>query len=181
MTEFGVRFSAPVVVPDDESLVTIDLSGTVQEKLDEPGRGGADRPVGRGQGAHPVPRGGPAAVATCGDRRAARPGGSDPAFECGSRGELAHRRQWGGRKAGTQMTTAPMPPEPPRDGYGREAYGAGTAGTGVVLTLTLQTATVPTDTAAAAGVRASRDAVALRWMRASSGPAALPPPLSRRW
>ncbi len=35
MTEFGVRFSAPVVVPDDDSLVTIDVTGTVEEKLDD--------------------------------------------------------------------------------------------------------------------------------------------------
>ena len=35
MTEFGVRFSAPVVVPDDDSPVTIDVTGTVEEKLDD--------------------------------------------------------------------------------------------------------------------------------------------------
>jgi len=35
MTEFGVRFSALVVVPDDDSLVTIDVTGTVEEKLDD--------------------------------------------------------------------------------------------------------------------------------------------------
>jgi len=34
MTEFGVRFSAPVVVPDDDAFVTIEVSGTVEEKLD---------------------------------------------------------------------------------------------------------------------------------------------------
>ncbi|MFI5066766.1 MAG: MaoC family dehydratase [Streptosporangiales bacterium] len=34
MTEFGVRFSAPVVVPDTDEFVTIDVTGTVQEKLD---------------------------------------------------------------------------------------------------------------------------------------------------
>jgi acyl dehydratase len=35
MTEFGVRFSAPVVVPDVDSFVTIDVTGTVEEKLDD--------------------------------------------------------------------------------------------------------------------------------------------------
>ena len=35
MTEFGVRFSAPVVVPDDDGFVTIEVSGTVEEKLDD--------------------------------------------------------------------------------------------------------------------------------------------------
>ena len=34
MVEFGVRFSAPVVVPDDDVGATIELSGTVEEKLD---------------------------------------------------------------------------------------------------------------------------------------------------
>ena len=34
MVEFGVRFSAPVVVPDDDVGATIDVSGTVEEKLD---------------------------------------------------------------------------------------------------------------------------------------------------
>ena len=34
MTEFGVRFSAPVVVPDDDAFVSIEVSGTVEEKLD---------------------------------------------------------------------------------------------------------------------------------------------------
>jgi acyl dehydratase len=31
---FGVRFSAPVVVPDDDEFVTIEVTGTVTEKLD---------------------------------------------------------------------------------------------------------------------------------------------------
>ena len=63
MTEFGVRFSAPVVVPDDDGFVTIEVSWHHRgEAGRQPGRGGADRPVGRGQGAHPVPRGGPAAL-----------------------------------------------------------------------------------------------------------------------
>jgi len=34
MTEFGVRFSAPVVVPDDDAVVSIDVSGTIDAKLD---------------------------------------------------------------------------------------------------------------------------------------------------
>jgi hypothetical protein len=34
MTSFGVRFSAPVVVPDTDAFVTIDVTGTVAEKLD---------------------------------------------------------------------------------------------------------------------------------------------------
>ncbi|HEY8046250.1 MAG TPA: MaoC family dehydratase [Streptosporangiaceae bacterium] len=34
MLEFGVRFSAPVVVPDDDAFVNIEVSGTIQEKLD---------------------------------------------------------------------------------------------------------------------------------------------------
>ena len=33
VTEFGVRFSAPVVVPDDDTGATIEVSGTVEEKL----------------------------------------------------------------------------------------------------------------------------------------------------
>jgi acyl dehydratase len=32
--EFGVRFTAPVVVPDDGQGATIEVSGTVEEKLD---------------------------------------------------------------------------------------------------------------------------------------------------
>ena len=35
MTEFGVRFSAPVVVPDDDAFVSIEVSGTIEEKLDD--------------------------------------------------------------------------------------------------------------------------------------------------
>ena len=34
MVEFGVRFSAPVVVPDDDVGAAIEVSGTVEEKLD---------------------------------------------------------------------------------------------------------------------------------------------------
>ena len=34
MVEFGVRFSAPVVVPDDDAFVSIEVSGTVKDKLD---------------------------------------------------------------------------------------------------------------------------------------------------
>jgi len=34
VVEFGVRFSAMVVVPDDEAGATIEVSGTVEEKLD---------------------------------------------------------------------------------------------------------------------------------------------------
>jgi acyl dehydratase len=34
LVEFGVRFSAPVVVPDDDEGATIEVGGTVQEKLD---------------------------------------------------------------------------------------------------------------------------------------------------
>ena len=58
MVEFGVRFSAPVVVPDDDMGATIEVSGTVEDKLD------GNRVVlgltarsGRGQGADPGPRG----------------------------------------------------------------------------------------------------------------------------
>ena len=35
MTEFGVRFSVPVVVPDDDAFVSIDVSGTIDAKLDD--------------------------------------------------------------------------------------------------------------------------------------------------
>jgi acyl dehydratase len=35
MTEFGVRFSAPVAVPDDDGFVAIEVSGTIEEKLDD--------------------------------------------------------------------------------------------------------------------------------------------------
>jgi acyl dehydratase len=34
LVEFGVRFSAPVVVPDDEAGATIEVSGTIEDKLD---------------------------------------------------------------------------------------------------------------------------------------------------
>ena len=34
MVDFGVRFSSPVVVPDDDTGATIEVSGTVEEKLD---------------------------------------------------------------------------------------------------------------------------------------------------
>ena len=34
LAEFGVRFSAPVVVPDDEVGAVIEVSGTVEDKLD---------------------------------------------------------------------------------------------------------------------------------------------------
>jgi acyl dehydratase len=34
MVEFGVRFSAPVVVPDDDVGATIEVSGTVEDKLE---------------------------------------------------------------------------------------------------------------------------------------------------
>jgi acyl dehydratase len=34
VVEFGVRFSAPVVVPDDDRGATIEIGGTVEEKLD---------------------------------------------------------------------------------------------------------------------------------------------------
>jgi acyl dehydratase len=32
--EYGVRFSSPVIVPDDDTGATISVSGTVEEKLD---------------------------------------------------------------------------------------------------------------------------------------------------
>ena len=35
VAEFSVRFSAPVVVPDDDTGATIEVSGTVEEKLDD--------------------------------------------------------------------------------------------------------------------------------------------------
>jgi acyl dehydratase len=35
VVEFGVRFSSPVVVPDDDTGATIVVSGTVEEKLDD--------------------------------------------------------------------------------------------------------------------------------------------------
>jgi acyl dehydratase len=34
VTEFGVRFSAPVVVPDDDKGATVEIDGTVTERLD---------------------------------------------------------------------------------------------------------------------------------------------------
>ena len=34
VVEFGVRFSAPVVVPDDDHGATIEVGGTVEEELD---------------------------------------------------------------------------------------------------------------------------------------------------
>src|SRR6202046_3981951 len=34
VTELGVRFSAPVVVPDDDKGATVELTGTVTERLD---------------------------------------------------------------------------------------------------------------------------------------------------
>ena len=35
VTEFAVRFSAPVVVPDDDQGTTVELAGTVTEQLDD--------------------------------------------------------------------------------------------------------------------------------------------------
>jgi acyl dehydratase len=35
ITEFGVRFSAPVVVPDDDKGATVEVTGTVTERLDD--------------------------------------------------------------------------------------------------------------------------------------------------
>ena len=34
VTDFGVRFASPVVVPDDDTGATVEVSGTVEEKLD---------------------------------------------------------------------------------------------------------------------------------------------------
>jgi acyl dehydratase len=34
ITEYGVRFSAPVVVPDDDKGATVEVAGTVAERLD---------------------------------------------------------------------------------------------------------------------------------------------------
>jgi acyl dehydratase len=34
VVEYGVRFSAPVVVPDDDKGATVEVKGTVAEKLD---------------------------------------------------------------------------------------------------------------------------------------------------
>jgi acyl dehydratase len=35
VVDYGVRFSSPVVVPDDDTGASIELSGTVEEKLDD--------------------------------------------------------------------------------------------------------------------------------------------------
>jgi acyl dehydratase len=35
VVDYGVRFSSPVVVPDDDTGATIEISGTVEEKLDD--------------------------------------------------------------------------------------------------------------------------------------------------
>jgi acyl dehydratase len=35
VVEFGVRFTAPVVVPDDDQGAMIEVSGTVEEKLED--------------------------------------------------------------------------------------------------------------------------------------------------
>jgi acyl dehydratase len=35
VTEYGVRFSAPVVVPDDDEGATVEVTGTVSERLDD--------------------------------------------------------------------------------------------------------------------------------------------------
>jgi acyl dehydratase len=35
VADFGVRFSSPVVVPDDDIGATIEISGTIEEKLDD--------------------------------------------------------------------------------------------------------------------------------------------------
>src|SRR5580704_16809531 len=35
VVDYGVRFSSPVVVPDDDNGATIELSSTVEEKLDD--------------------------------------------------------------------------------------------------------------------------------------------------
>ena len=34
VVEFGVRFSSPVIVPDDDEGTTIEVSGTIEEMLD---------------------------------------------------------------------------------------------------------------------------------------------------
>ena len=34
VTEYGVRFSSPIVVPDDDKGATVEVSGTVTERLD---------------------------------------------------------------------------------------------------------------------------------------------------
>jgi hypothetical protein len=33
--EYGVRFTRPVVVPDDDEGATVEISGSVSEKLDD--------------------------------------------------------------------------------------------------------------------------------------------------
>jgi acyl dehydratase len=35
VVDFGVRFSSPVIVPDDDIGATIEISGTIEEKLDD--------------------------------------------------------------------------------------------------------------------------------------------------
>src|ERR1051326_5627458 len=35
VTDYGVRFSAPVVVPDDDEGATVEVTGTVAERLDD--------------------------------------------------------------------------------------------------------------------------------------------------
>jgi acyl dehydratase len=35
VTEFGVRFSSPVVVPDDDKGATVEIAGTVTERLED--------------------------------------------------------------------------------------------------------------------------------------------------
>jgi acyl dehydratase len=35
VVDFGVRFSSPVVVPDDDIGATIEVGGTIEEKLDD--------------------------------------------------------------------------------------------------------------------------------------------------
>jgi acyl dehydratase len=35
LVAFGVRFSSPVVVPDDDTGVTIEVSGVIEDKLDD--------------------------------------------------------------------------------------------------------------------------------------------------
>src|ERR1700721_2301564 len=49
VTEFGVRFSSPVVVPDDDKGATIEVAGTVTEKLADPA--GRVEPPARSEGA----------------------------------------------------------------------------------------------------------------------------------
>ena len=35
VVEYGVRFSRPVVVPDDDTGATVDVEGVVEDKLDD--------------------------------------------------------------------------------------------------------------------------------------------------